>query len=66
MTPDQEPNPPANADEPDKQVRAGRIAEARSVLAALDGALLSSSARVTRATHDIRFVAAVDALFNDD
>ena len=66
MTPDREPHPTANADEPDKQVRAGRITEARSVLAALDGALLSGGERVTRATHDIRFAAAVDTLFNDD
>jgi hypothetical protein len=44
---------------------AGRAAEARSILAALDTTVFGGEGRSTRAGHRLRFVAAVSGLFGD-
>jgi hypothetical protein len=45
---------------------AGRMAEARSVLSAVDVALVNGDNRMSRAAHHLRFAATVGGLFLDD
>ena len=64
-SPDQDHDGPDDAEE--KRARIARMAEARSVLAAIDRAIiLDDEARISRAAERIRFAVTVRAMLNDE
>lgn len=49
----------------DRQAEAGRVAEARSILAAIDATVFADRGKATRIGHRRRFIATVAGLFGD-
>ncbi len=65
--PDERPSFPAKAeDAAARQADAGRLAEARSVLSAVDRGVFGDAAKLSRAAHRIRFAAIVGGFFGDE
>jgi hypothetical protein len=65
--PDERPGYPAGGDDTAaRQAAAGRLAEVRSLLAAIDQAVFGEAPKMSSAAHRARFAATVQGFFADE